>query len=139
PKCGTQYDAGISFCSKDGSRLIAHTESGSDLVGTVVADRYRIDGKLGEGGMGQVYLAEHVTMKRKSAIKILRPALVGDVEALQRFTREAEHASQISHPNVAAIYDFGETSDHMVYLAMEYVDGESLSSKLAREMAIHPE
>ena len=113
--------------------------TGVDFIGSVIADRYRIEANLGEGGMGQVYLAEHVRMKRKSAIKIMRPALVGDVEALQRFTREAESASQISHPNVAAIYDFGETDDGIVYLAMEYVDGEPLATKLQRELAIHPD
>ncbi|WP_434479336.1 serine/threonine-protein kinase [Gemmatimonas sp.] len=69
----------------------------------------------------------------------MRPALVGDVEALQRFTREAENASQLSHPNIAAIFDFGETADGIVYLAMEYVDGESLAAKLDRESALHPD
>ncbi|MDQ8171572.1 MAG: serine/threonine-protein kinase [Gemmatimonadota bacterium] len=110
----------------------------SDLVGHVVGGRYRVVAKLGEGGMGQVYLAEHVRMKRKSAIKIMRPALVGDAEALQRFTREAENASKISHPNVASIFDFGETDDGLVYLAMEFVDGEALSATLKREVAMHP-
>src|SRR5262245_15925936 len=95
PRCGDQYDASVAFCAKDGTRLIAMGQT-ADLIGTVVAERYRIVSRLGEGGMGQVYLAEHVRMKRRSAIKIMRPALVGDVEALQRFTREAENASQIS-------------------------------------------
>jgi serine/threonine-protein kinase len=88
--------------------------------------------------MGQVYLAEHVRMKRKSAIKIMRPALMHEPEALQRFTREAENASKISHPNVAAIFDFGETDEGLVYLAMEFIDGEALSATLAREKALHP-
>ena len=111
----------------------------SDLIGTVIAERYRVVSRIGEGGMGQVFLAEHVRMKRKSAIKIMRPALVGDVDALQRFTREAENASQLSHPNIAAIFDFGETPDGVVYLAMEYVDGESLSAKLNQYSALHPD
>ncbi len=89
--------------------------------------------------MGQVYLAEHVLMKRRSAIKVMRPALVGDAEALQRFTREAENASKLSHPNVASIFDFGETPEGIVYLAMEFIDGESLHAKLARDVAMHPE
>jgi hypothetical protein len=83
--------------------------------------------------MGQVYLGEHVRMRRKSAIKIMRPALVHEPEALQRFTREAENASQLSHSNIASIFDFGETADGVVYLAMEYVDGGSLADLLARE------
>ena len=70
-------------------------DSGSNLIGTIIADRYRIIKRVGEGGMGQVFMAEHVKMKRKSAIKVMRPALVGDAEALQRFTREAENASKL--------------------------------------------
>lgn len=109
------------------------------MIGSVIADRYRILSHVGEGGMGQVFMAEHVHMKRRSAIKVMRPALIGDAEALQRFRREAENASKLSHPNVASIFDFGETSDGLVYLAMEFVEGESLHSALEREKAFHPE
>ncbi len=112
--------------------------TGPALIGTIIADRYRILQRVGEGGMGQVFLAEHIKMKRKSAIKIMRAALVGDAEALQRFTREAENASKLSHPNVASIFDFGETPDGLVYLAMEFIEGESLHATLAREVALHP-
>lgn len=112
--------------------------SGSDLIGTIIADRYRILKRVGEGGMGQVFMAEHVKMKRKCAVKVMRPALVGDPEALLRFTREAENASKLSHPNVASIFDFGETSDGLVYLAMEFIEGESLHATLTREVALHP-
>lgn len=114
-------------------------DSESALVGTIIADRYRIVSRIGEGGMGQVYLAEHIKMKRMSAIKVMRPTLVDDAEALQRFTREAENASKLSHPNVASIFDFGETSDGIVYLAMEFIEGESLHATLVREQALHPQ
>ena len=77
--------------------------------------------------MGQVYLAEHVKMGRKSAIKVMNPAMVHDADAVGRFNREAANASRINHPNVAAIYDFGETSDGLIYLAMEFVEGEPLT------------
>ena len=138
PQCGAAYDGAVAFCATDGTRLIRGGQLGG-LVGTVIADRYRIVSRIGEGGMGQVYLAEHVRMKRKSAIKIMRPALVGDIEALQRFTREAEHASQLSHPNIAAIFDFGETPEGVVYLAMEYVDGQSMGAMLDRDGVLHPD
>jgi serine/threonine-protein kinase len=138
PQCGDQYDDAVVFCARDGTRLDDRPRP-TDLVGAIVADRYRVVSRLGEGGMGQVYLAEHVRMKRKSAIKIMRPALVGDADALQRFSREAENASKILHPNVAAIFDFGEAADGTVYLAMEYVDGESLAATLRREHALHPD
>ncbi len=113
--------------------------SESSLVGAIIADRYRIISRIGEGGMGQVYLAEHIKMKRMSAIKVMRAALVDDAESLLRFTREAENASKLSHPNVASIFDFGETPDGIVYLAMEYIEGESLHAILARETALHPQ
>ncbi len=113
--------------------------SDANLIGTIIADRYHILSRVGEGGMGQVFLAEHVKMKRRCAIKVMRPALVDDAEALQRFTREAENASKLSHPNVASIFDFGETSDGVVYLAMEFIEGESLHALLERETALHPQ
>jgi eukaryotic-like serine/threonine-protein kinase len=136
PQCGDEYDDAIAFCSKDGTPLVAQSEG--NLIGKMFGGRYKVIQQLGEGGMGQVYLAEHVRMKRKSAIKIMRPALVHEPEALQRFTREAENASKISHPNVASIFDFGETDEGLVYLAMEFIEGESLSALLKREIAMHP-
>ena len=138
PRCSEAYEDGVDFCAKDGSRLIRGGQS-TDLIGSVIAERYRIVSRLGEGGMGQVYLAEHIRMKRKSAVKIMRPSLVHEVESLQRFTREAENASQLSHPNIAAIFDFGESAEGVVYLAMEYIDGETLSAVLEGDTPLHPE
>ena len=138
PRCGESYDEGLAFCPNDGAQL-ARAREPESLVGTLVADRYRIVSRIGEGGMGQVYLAEHIRMKRKSAIKIMRPSLMDDRDAVQRFSREAENASQLSHPNIAAIFDFGTTADGVIYLAMEFVDGESLATKLERETALHPD
>jgi serine/threonine-protein kinase len=137
PQCGVVYPASARFCETDGSTL-RFPEQGSDLVGSVVADRYHVIAKLGEGGMGQVYLAEHVKMGRKSALKVMRPSLVKDVDAITRFNREAANASRISHPNVAAVYDFGETSDGLIYLAMELVDGRPLSALLEETHALPP-
>ncbi|HEX6533922.1 MAG TPA: serine/threonine-protein kinase [Gemmatimonadaceae bacterium] len=134
PQCGTTYDFEQRFCPRDGSTLRA--PAGSDLVGSVLADRYHIMRRIGEGGMGQVYLAEHVRMKRRSAVKVLHQGMVNDPEAIARFNREASNASQIQHPNVAAIYDFGETADGLIYLAMEYIDGEPLTRIIEREGAL---
>ena len=83
--------------------------------------------------MGRVYLAEHVRMGRKSAVTVLSPELNFSAEAISRFHREAANASRINHPNVAAIYDFGETTEGTLYLAMEFVEGETLRALLARE------
>src|SRR5215210_2898768 len=111
---------------------------GTDLVGTIVAERYHIISKLGEGGMGQVYLAEHVKMGRKSAVKVMNPGMVENVDAISRFNREAANASRINHPNVAGIYDFGETAEGMIYLAMEFVEGEPLTDVIRKQHGALP-
>ena len=137
PQCGAEYDVQTKFCPTDGSTLRSASGSADDIIGSVIADRYHVIRKLGEGGMGQVYLAEHVKMGRMSAIKVMTPALVHDTDAVGRFNREAANASRINHPNIAAIYDFGETSDGLIYLAMEFVEGESLT-KLCEALGALP-
>ncbi len=135
PVCSTEYADDVRFCPKDGQTLRS-SSPGSDLVGQVLADRYHVVKKLGEGGMGQVYLAEHVKMGRKSAIKVMSPSMTHDPDAVARFNREAANASRISHPNVCAVYDFGETPEGIIYLAMEFVEGEPLTDLLARDGAL---
>ena len=80
-----------------------------------------------------MYLAEHVKMGRKVALKVMDGSLVSDSDAVARFSREAANAARISHQNVAAIYDFGEADDGTIYLAMEYVEGVSVASLAARD------
>jgi eukaryotic-like serine/threonine-protein kinase len=112
---------------------------GSELLpGSLFAERYRIVRKLGEGGMGDVYLAEHVRMGRLDAIKVLNTSLETDREAIARFERGARNVSAIRHPNVCTIYDFGTTSDGVNFLAMEYVDGPTLKSVLDHERVLSP-
>jgi serine/threonine-protein kinase len=135
PVCSTEYADDVKFCPNDGQTLRAAAPA-NDLVGQVVADRYHVVKKLGEGGMGQVYLAEHVKMGRRSAIKVMNPSMVHDPDAVARFNREAANASRITHPNVCAIYDFGETPDGLIYLAMEFIEGEPLTDLLERQGAL---
>jgi hypothetical protein len=135
PVCGEAYEDDVKFCPRDGSTLRAKSPT-ADLVGQVVADRYHIIKKLGEGGMGAVYLGEHVKMGRKSAIKVMNPSMAGDPDAISRFNREAANASRISHPNVCQIYDFGETPDGTIYLAMEFIEGVALTAIIEREGAL---
>ncbi len=135
PVCSTEYADDVKFCPNDGQTLRSAAKV-TDLVGQVVADRYHVVKKLGEGGMGQVYLAEHVKMGRRSAIKVMNPSMVHDPDAVARFNREASNASRITHPNVCAIYDFGETPDGLIYLAMEFIEGEPLTDLLEREGAL---
>ena len=135
PVCSTEFPDDQKFCPNDGSVLRGAAPT-SDLVGQVVAERYHVVKKLGEGGMGQVYLAEHVKMGRRSAIKVMNPSMTHDPDAVARFNREAANASRITHPNVCAVYDFGETPDGLIYLAMEFIEGEPLTDLIAREGAL---
>ncbi len=135
PVCAAEWSDDTKFCPNDGSTLRA--ASGSvNLIGTVIASGYHIQRKLGEGGMGAVYLGEHVKMGRKSAIKVMTQAMARDPEAIARFNREAANAARITHPNVCGIYDFGETEDGLIYLVMEFIEGETLSDLLRREHVV---
>jgi len=100
-------------------------------IGSLLADRYRIDDLIGEGGMGRVYSAEHVMMKKRLAVKILRRELTSVPEVVARFEREAMAAANIDHPNVAAATDFGKLADGSVFLVLEFVQGKSLRDEIA--------
>ena len=96
------------------------------MIGTILHDRWRILAGLGRGGMGEVYLAEHIALGRKEAIKILMPSLATDPQFVSRFRREARAVNRLRHPNIISIYDFGQLNDNRFYLSMEYADGESV-------------
>src|ERR1051325_9532779 len=95
------------------------------LIGSVFDGRYRIERKLGAGGMADVYLAEDQELGRRVAIKILNDRHAADDSFIERFRREAKNAAGLSHPNIVSIYDRGE-AEGTYYIAMEYLDGRSL-------------
>ncbi len=99
--------------------------------GELLADRYRVVGLLGKGGMGEVYRADDLKLGQPVALKLLPPALARESERLDRFYREVSIARQVSHPNVCRVYDVGEIAGDP-YLSMEFVDGEDLASLLRR-------
>ena len=105
-------------------------------IGAVLAG-YRVESLLGRGGMSVVYLAEHVSLGRKVALKVLASPLAHDPSFRERFTRESQRAAGLDHPNVIPIYDAGEVdggdADGLLYIAMRYVDGPDLRSLLRRE------
>lgn len=103
------------------------------LVGEVISDRYRIEAELGQGGMGTVYRAEHMLMRKRLAVKVLHPEMVQMPEVVERFEREAMAAAHIEHPNVATATDFGKLEDGSFFLALEYVEGKSLRELLDGE------
>jgi hypothetical protein len=104
-----------------------------------LGDRYQLHQLIASGGMGQVWRGTDVALHRSVAIKVLRSEYTGDPSFLARFRAEAQNAASLSHPNVAAVFDYGEemaqdgTGETMAYLVMELVEGEPLSALLARE------
>jgi tRNA A-37 threonylcarbamoyl transferase component Bud32 len=106
------------------------------LLGRVISERYRVLGKLGEGGMGAVYLAEHVFIHKKVALKVLAHDLARREELAARFLQEARAASRIGQENVIDISDFAQTPDGLVYFAMEYLEGRDLGVLLRQEGAL---
>src|SRR6266436_7839771 len=107
-------------------------------AGDVVAERYRIVGLLGRGGMGEVYRAEDLTLEQPVALKFLPAALSQDAAALARFHAEVRTARQVSHPNVCRMFDISD-ADGTLFLTMEYVDGEDLASVVRRIGRLSPD
>src|SRR5262245_24823213 len=94
---------------------------------------YKIVDKIGEGGMGVVYVAEHPLIGRKAAIKLLHPDLSKNEEIVARFFNEARASTLIKHPGIVDIFDFGYSANGGAYIAMEFLEGESLATRMRRE------
>ena len=105
--------------------------SGTGLIGTVLSGRYRLDSKLGSGGMSTVYLAMDETLERRVAIKSLHREMSDQPDQLERFRRESRAVAQLSHPNVVAVIDAGDDEGHP-YIVFEYVEGETLKQRIDR-------
>jgi len=114
-------------------------ETETDLIGVEVDGRYRVLELIGEGGMGKVYLAEHVEIGKRVALKVLHPSYSRMPDLVERFRREARAASKIGHPNIVDVTDSGTTAAGSVYFVMEYLEGVELGSVIEREGAINVE
>ncbi|HEY6180131.1 MAG TPA: serine/threonine-protein kinase, partial [Kofleriaceae bacterium] len=111
---------------------------GHELLGMIIDGRYRLDATLGRGGMGLVYRAAHVGLRRQVAVKILHPSLAASPEVRNRFEREALAVGKIDHPNCVSVYDVGRLPDGALYLAMELLEGRALADVLELEGQIAP-
>ena len=107
-------------------------EAPDPLLGATIADRYKVIKKLGEGGMGAVYLAQHMVLEKHVALKVLHGEFARKQDLVERFMQEAKAASRIRHENVIDISDFGATPDGLVFFAMELLQGHDLHEEIAR-------
>ncbi|HET8951534.1 MAG TPA: serine/threonine-protein kinase, partial [Solirubrobacteraceae bacterium] len=105
-------------------------------IGQTIAG-YRIEERVGRGGMGVVYRAEHLNLRRRAAIKIIAPDLAESEGFRERFTREARIAAALQHPNIVTVYDAGEV-DGILYLAMQYIEGNDLAAMLRKDGRLRP-
>ena len=140
PQCRTVYTGGEKSCPRDGTRTVnarEHAEAeGDPLRGVVVAGRFKILERVGIGGMGTVYRAEQSGLGRAVALKILKKEFVPDRDTVTRFHREAKAMSLLTHPNTVRVFDFGETPEGLLFLAMELLEGELLTHRIEREGAL---
>jgi serine/threonine-protein kinase len=112
--------------------LVRRTRETDDLAPGTIIEGYRVDGRLGEGGMAVVYAATHPLIGKRAAIKVLRRTQHESLGAVERFLQEARIVNQIGHPNIVDIFDFGTLPDGRLFLVMEWLRGETLAAQLKR-------
>ncbi|MFT4541256.1 MAG: serine/threonine protein kinase/Flp pilus assembly protein TadD [Planctomycetota bacterium] len=131
--CGHASKIGARFCPECGTKFGESKPGRQSLIGHTLSDKYRVVRELGSGGMGTVYLAEHTSLKKLVAVKVLHPDLYVSAESIQRFQREGIAAGQFTHAGAIQIFDFDKDESGVFYLAMEYVEGRSLGQLLREE------
>ncbi len=136
--CQAEFDdPTLEECPNDGGTLLTIEDEGDDpLIGMTVDGRYVVESLLGAGGMGAVYRAHQKTMNRDIALKVLKHELSSDPQIVKRFLREVQVVSVLRHPNTIMVYDFGQTPENLLYIAMEYLEGAELSGKLKKAGAL---
>ncbi len=133
PECFTEFEDSVDVCPTDATKL--QTVSKDPLVGTMLDDRYLIEGVIGRGGMGVVYRARQQNMDKDMAIKMLYSHKVSEPEAIKRFHREAKTVTAVRHHHIINLYDFG-MYQNQPYLVMDYLEGKSLKDILKDEGAL---
>ena len=131
PRCEEQFDEpGLFYCPSDGSLLQDFAFRDDDLIGRIVAGRFRIERLIGSGGMGSVYKARQLSVDRVVALKVLKGEVAADKLSVRRFMLEAKATSRLSSAHTITIYDFGESDEGVLFIAMEYLEGQDLRARL---------
>jgi serine/threonine-protein kinase len=133
PRCGLCYDSGMGRCASEGAQLRRMPSK------RLLSSRYRLERRLGRGGMGTVYKATDTSLERAVAVKLIREDLVTSSDAAERFRREAKAAASFAHPNLVTVHDFGVDSDGRVFLVMELLEGCTLRQRLEQLKRFAPQ
>ena len=131
PRCSKEYPSNIEKCPEDGSWLILLEQE--DLIGKELDGRHKVLSKLGQGGMGVVYVAEQIMVGRKVALKVLRKDLGQDKSTVTRFFTEAKAIATLKNPHTVTLFDFGVTRDGLLYYTMELLEGKSLAAVIKKD------
>jgi serine/threonine-protein kinase len=134
PRCGRCYPESVARCEGDQSALTMFQP-----IPYVIDGKYRLDWLIGRGGMGAVYQATDLGLRRQVAIKVMKPELLTVEGALERFQREAQAAARLTHPNIIVVYEFGPLPGGSAYLATELLRGESLHNELQQYHRLAPQ
>ncbi len=129
--CRRELTPAALFCPSCGTPRVRDGDS-DELIGKILGERFLVLERMGHGKSGSIYRAEHVTLRRRVAIKVLHHELSRDDLAIERFRREATSVAEIDNEHIVEIHDFGRTPDGRLYLAMELLEGETLDATLAR-------
>ena len=129
PTCTTVYREDQNFCSADGAALVPYV-SADPHIGAVVAGSYRLRRRMGTGGFGVVYEADHARLPMRVAVKLIHPARRHDEEFMSRFAQEAEALALTQHPNVVRVLDHGVDPDVGLYMVLEHLEGRDLAQML---------
>ena len=135
-QCGEAQDDDARFCPRCGTPTLKNAPvpvENDPLLGQVISDRYLLVEKIGRGASGTIYRAEHTTLRKKVAVKVLHPQLSRDDTALERFRREATTVGELDNDHILSVIDFGRADAERLFFAMEYLDGLPLSTVVDRE------
>lgn len=134
PRCLTRYSESANYCSADSSPLVSLSSDNSDmLIGQILGGSYMILSVIGDGGNSRVYKATHVILERTIAIKVMHAIHSTDDVNIRRFLQESRTVSNLNHPNIVSLFDFGLTADGRPYFCMDYVEGVCLQDVIDKE------